>query len=231
MNENNHDAVEIGTEGDIAKKGSAWSRFWRRFTSEPPPTAAHRLYSRLVQHARFPLYYQRLGAPDTPEGRFEILALHVGLTVRRLGALGDEGRALAQELFDLMVADLDMNLRELGVGDLSVGRQVKRLAGQFYARLAVLNEAFDGRGTGDGKGTGDEGAMEALAPMLITNIHGGASDKPDRIAHLIAILAALEKALGRETPGELLAGRLTTLPDETALKAFDAQQADVLPAT
>ena len=67
-----------------------------------------------------------------------------------------------------MVADLDQNLRELGVGDLSVGKQVKRLAGQFYARLAVLNEAFD------------EGRIDALSPMLETNVYGAATPRPRR---------------------------------------------------
>ena len=124
----------------------------------PNPRSRIRLYETLVPHARFSIYYRHLGVPDTPEGRFEILALHVGLTVRRLLALDDEGRAVGQALFDLMIADLDMNLRELGVGDLSVGKQVKRLAGLFYARLSVLNEVFD------------EGQTEALAPMLRTNV-------------------------------------------------------------
>lgn len=209
MNENNHDTTEIRTSG------SPWRRFWSRFVAKPEPSTAHRLYDRLVRHARFPLYYGRLGVPDTPEGRFEILSLHVGLTVRRLysqdgDSLNGDGRELGQALFDLMVADLDVNLRELGVGDLSVGKQVKRLAGQFYARLAVLNEAFD------------EGRMDVLSPMLSTNAYGAVSPAPEKIAHLAGIITALKEALDHQPLADLLEGRIT-LPDEQALIALDDQ--------
>ncbi|MEM8950287.1 MAG: ubiquinol-cytochrome C chaperone family protein [Pseudomonadota bacterium] len=206
MNENNHDTVEIKTPG------SPWRRFLARFVAEPEPSIAHRLYERLVQHARLPLYYGTLGVPDTPEGRFEILSLHVGLTVQRLYRLdGDDpqgkGRELGQALFDLMVADVDMNLRELGVGDLSVGKQVKRLAGQFYARLAVLNEAFN------------DGRLDQLSPMLSTNVWGSSPPGPDKVAHLAKIVAALKNALAQQTLDDLEQGR-TALPDEPVLAAL-----------
>ena len=108
--------------------------------------AAHRLYDEVVKQARTPLLYSELGVPDTPEGRFEMVALHAALLIRRLRAAGGPGRALGQALFDLMFADMDASMRELGVGDLGVGKQVQRLAGQFYARLAALDDAF---GKGD----------------------------------------------------------------------------------
>ncbi len=206
MNENNHDTAPI----EISN--SPWRRFLSRFVAAPEPSIAHRLYEQLVSHARFPLYFGRLGVPDTPEGRFEILSLHVGLTVQKLYSLdGDdpkgEGRALGQALFDLMVADLDQNLRELGVGDLSVGKQVKRLAGQFYARLAVLNEAFD------------EGRMDVLSPMIRTNVYGAAAAEPERVAHLAHIIAALKTALDPQPLKDLREGKIT-LPDELALSAL-----------
>lgn len=201
MDENNHDTLST------ASSGSTWSRFWSRFVAEPEPSVAHKLYERLVQHARFPLYYDRLGVPDTPEGRFEILSLHVGLTVRTLCNQDDEGRLIGQALFDLMVADLDMNLRELGVGDLSVGKQVKRLAGQFYARLAVLDEAFD------------QGKRDTLPPMLETNVYGAASVRSEQVAGLALIIGALQDALDQQPASDLKEGRLT-LPDEKALTAL-----------
>ncbi len=206
MNENNHDGRTI------AAPTSVWSRIRSRFAAGAEPSIAHRLYERLVRHARFPLYYDRLAVPDTPEGRFEILALHVALTVRRLAAMDDGGQALSQDLFDLMVADLDMNMRELGVGDLSVGKQVKRLASQFYARLSVLSDAFEGE-QADGDRT------DALRAMIETNVYGSRTPSPEQLDHLAAIVVSLEAALDREAPDALKAGRLT-LPDETALAAL-----------
>lgn len=198
MNENNHDSPKVQTGR------SAWGRFWSRLVAEPEQTIAHRLYEVLVKHARLAVYYQKLDVPDTPEGRFEILALHVGLTVRRLFSLGPPGRQTGQELFDLMVADLDVNLRELGVGDLSVGKQVKRLAGQFYARLAALNEAFD------------DGRLETLSPALATNVYGTTPSSPDQVASLVDILVALKEAMDDQSSDDLMEGRIT-LPDERAL--------------
>jgi len=201
MSENNHDTSKIRTEG------SSWSRFWSRLAIAPEPSAAHRLYDRLVRHARFLIYYDRLGVPDTPEGRFEILALHVGLTVRKLCSLDRDGQAVGQALFDLMVTDLDSNLRELGVGDLSVGKQVKRLAGQFYARLATLHEAFD------------DGRVEALAPMLTTNVYGATTARPECVAHLVEIVVTLKDALEQAAQADLMSGRIT-LPGEQTLIAL-----------
>ncbi len=198
MTESNHDTLKS------AKTGSSWSRLWSRLAGEPEPTTARKLYERLVAHARFPLYYRDLGVADTPEGRFELLALHVGLAVRRLCSIDKEGQAEGQALFDLMMADVDMNLRELGVGDLSVGKQVKRLARQFYARLAILNEAFD------------EGKIEALLPMLETNVLEGGKPDQNAAARMAAILQELERAFNRQSPDDLKAG-LITLPDEPTL--------------
>lgn len=191
---------------------SGWQRLRSLFGRAPAPSAAHRLYSTLVMRARDPLYYRMLEVPDTPEGRFEILALHAGLAIRRLGQGGEEdrdnavkgnaGKDMAQSLFDLMFADLDSNLRELGVGDLSVGKQVKRLAGQFYARLDVLNDAFD------------SGDHERLRPMLATNIYHGI-DKPaeGHLDKLIAVLSAIEACLAGQAIADLVEGRIS-LPDE-----------------
>jgi len=198
MDENNHDTTDVGAER------SGWSRFWSRFVTTPEPSIAHRLYDPLVRHARFPIYYGRLGVPDTPEGRFEILALHVGLTVRKLSSIDQESQAIGQALFDLMVADLDGNLRELGVGDLSVGKQVKRLAGQFYARLAALNEAFDA------------GRIDTLSPALESNVYDRDKPSPEQVASLIKIVTALKEALDRQPLNDLKEGRIE-LPEEQAL--------------
>ena len=81
--------------------------------SEP----AHGLYRAAVTAARAPVFYAAHGVPDTPDGRFDIVALHVFLTLRRLKRDGGTtAMALAQALTDLMFADMDRNLRELAGG-------------------------------------------------------------------------------------------------------------------
>jgi cytochrome b pre-mRNA-processing protein 3 len=162
---------------------------------------AQKLYRDLVKQARMPVFYRELGVTDTPEGRFEMVGLHVALLVRRLRAAGAPGQALAQELFDLMFADMDESLRHLGVGDLAVGKQIKRLAGHFYARLRALDGAL--------------GPVPAipLAPMLRTNVyHGGPPPGADQVAALAGYLVAAEHRLCGQTLEDLLAGRARWVP-------------------
>ncbi len=159
------------------------------------------LYAEVVKEARNPRFFGALGVPDTPEGRFEMIALHAGLLLRRLRAEGPAGTALGQALFDLMFADLDAALRELGVGDLSVGRQVKRLAGQFYARLAGLDRALGGAAPPD-----------ALPATLAPVWQGGPPPAPDQAAALTAHLLALERQLATQPAAALLAGTVHLAP-------------------
>jgi cytochrome b pre-mRNA-processing protein 3 len=167
----------------------------RRRARRAHAEAAHRLYDEVVKQARTPRLYSELGVPDTPEGRFEMVALHAALLMRRLRAAGGPGRALGQALFDLMFADMDASMRELGVGDLGVGKQVQRLAGQFYARLAALDDAF---------GKDD---MSALGPILRANVyHGGPAPSGEQVATLGEHLAALERHLATQSPVALLRG-------------------------
>jgi len=88
-----------------------------------------------VAAARDPYLYATLGVPDTLDGRFDAIVLHVYLIVRRLG--GDPGPALAQAVFDAMFLDMDINLREMGVGDLSVGKRNRAMWEAFHGRSAA----------------------------------------------------------------------------------------------
>lgn len=110
-----------------------------------------RLYDIAVRQARRPAFYTDWGVADTIDGRFDMIVLHVFLLVRRLQREGDEGRALAQALFDTTFDDMDRSLREMGVGDLGVGRRVKEMARAFYGRAEAYGEALD---AADGEGLG-----------------------------------------------------------------------------
>ena len=100
------------------------------------------LYNRLVRQAREPVFYGRLGVPDTIEGRFELVVLHCYLAMRRLRELGREGAPLAQSLLDYMFSDFDRSIREIGVSDMSVGKYIKRLGKSFYGRAQAYDEAL-----------------------------------------------------------------------------------------
>ena len=104
-----------------------------------------RLYQHCVSQARKPYFYSNFGVDDTPEGRFELISLHVSLFIRRLNREGEEGRDAAQELFDAMFRDMDHALREMGVGDLSVSKKIRALAEAFYGDMKAYTPALDAR--------------------------------------------------------------------------------------
>jgi cytochrome b pre-mRNA-processing protein 3 len=105
------------------------------FRRRPEPIEAAALYRTIILQSRKADFYSRLEVPDTLDGRFDMIVLHAFLVMRRLNQCGPKGLEVSQSLFDLMFADMDSNLREIGVGDLSVGKKVKRMAQGFYGRV------------------------------------------------------------------------------------------------
>ncbi|MET0271566.1 MAG: ubiquinol-cytochrome C chaperone family protein, partial [Phenylobacterium sp.] len=97
----------------------------RLFRPRPAIAKGQALYARAVEQSREPALYEALGAPDTVEGRFEIYTLHVVLLLDRLRRQGDQAKETSQHLFDTYVKALDHALREMGVGDLSVGKKMR----------------------------------------------------------------------------------------------------------
>tara|TARA_B100000676_G_scaffold313516_1_gene395949 strand:- start:586 stop:1173 length:588 start_codon:yes stop_codon:yes gene_type:complete len=105
--------------------------------------AARALYATIVNQSREPGFFTIWGIPDTPNGRFEVLALHFFLVMHRMR--GDKNCVkLARSLSEQAVLDIDRNLREMGVGDLSVGRKVKSLTEGLYGRLSVYADGMAG---------------------------------------------------------------------------------------
>ena len=111
--------------------------------AKPAAGPARGLYVGAVSRGREPALYERMGAPDTVEGRFEILTLHLILLIDRLDRHEPAEAHARQALFDVYVHDLDGALREMGVGDLAVGKRMRRLAEAFYGRAKAYEAAFE----------------------------------------------------------------------------------------
>jgi cytochrome b pre-mRNA-processing protein 3 len=152
-----------------------------------------RLYGAIVAQARNPVFYVRMKAPDTVEGRFDLIVLHIFLVNERLASLGDAGKALAQELLDFFFEDMDASLREIGTGDLSVPKKMRSLAEAYLGRSAAYQAALNARDP------------EALAVSLAKNIYGSDTLLPETRA-LAAYVAKANEALMRAAPETLLAG-------------------------
>jgi cytochrome b pre-mRNA-processing protein 3 len=160
--------------------------------------AAHVLYLALVEQARQPVFYARWGVPDSRDGRLELVNLHAILVMRRLREEGVPGQELAQTLFDVMFADLDRHLREWGVGDLSVGKQVKKLAQSFFGRATALDPLLAGTDP------------EALDDVLRRNVYTEAvSPEPLAIRRLGAYLTEQGCRLAAQDGAALLSGHVS----------------------
>jgi cytochrome b pre-mRNA-processing protein 3 len=153
-------------------------RLLRPFTgARSGETPQEGLYRQAVAQARRPEFYTALGAPDEIDARFELYTLHVLLLVLRLRDEGDRGVEAAQALFDAYVSALDNALRELGVGDLSMSKKMRRLAEQLYGRMTAYEPLL----------RADD--ADGLAAALRRNLYAGAADAPAEALAAYALAA------------------------------------------
>lgn len=149
------------------------------FRKDPRRVAIATLYERLATASRDPGLYVGLGVPDTLEGRFEALSLHMTLALRALRGLPPPADDVARDLTDAFFRDLDASLREMGVGDTAVPKRMKKLGEAFYGRA----RAYDGP-----LGSGD--AAE-LAAALGRNVGGGEAPTHPLARYALAAVGAL----------------------------------------
>jgi cytochrome b pre-mRNA-processing protein 3 len=149
---------------------------------------ARTLYAEIARAAREPGFYQGLGVSDTLDGRFDLIVLHAHLVLRRLKGAGGQGRALGQALFDTMFGEMDEALRELGVGDLSVGRKIRAMTDAFYGRALAYEEAL--------QPSEDNALLEAA---LARNVYRGKAPSVAALGALASYVRALDQALSRST--------------------------------
>jgi cytochrome b pre-mRNA-processing protein 3 len=165
--------------------------FRRHGKKDGSNSPARRLNASATAQSRRPEFYRILGAPDTVDGRFELLTLHIVLLLERL----KEQPAIRQDLFDTYVSDLDGALREMGVGDLSMGRRMKQLGQVFYGRAAAFDAAF--------KALPDETELrKVIARTILQNTANGDP------AGLTAYAIDCRAALAAWTTDDLFAGEL-----------------------
>jgi cytochrome b pre-mRNA-processing protein 3 len=100
------------------------------------------LYGQIVRQARSPAFYGAFGVADTLDGRFDLVVLHAYLVLRRLRGGGRAAKKLSQSVFDVMFADMDRSLREIGVSDHSIAKRVRDMIKAFYGRVAAYDRAL-----------------------------------------------------------------------------------------
>lgn len=162
----------------------------RIFQRTQPPERS--VYESIVAAARHPVFYTDWQVADTLDGRFDMIALHAFLVLDRLK--GQAG-AFRQKLVDELFRDMDRSLREMGVGDLSVGKKVRKMAEVFYGRVAAYDQAI---------GVGGNELKQALA----RNVYPDGAPEPG-LAALVAHVEAVRRHLSAQAEAAIVQGQIT----------------------
>jgi len=172
----------------------------RVFRKDRVRSQAETLYAALAEQSRAPEFYALAGVPDTPEGRFELLSAHMFIVLSRLRRDAPQTDRLVRLLQEVFFERLDSALRELGVGDLSVGRKIRALAESFYGRYSAYETA-----------SGVDG--EALKSALARNVF--ASEDANKAASVAAYVVAARSRLDA-VPLDALSGAVEALSELSA---------------
>ena len=163
-------------------------------------------YVSVMEHARKPDHYGNGAVPDSFDGRFDMLAVHVHLVLRRLRNEGVARDDIGQALFDIFFRDMDQAMREAGVGDMGVGKKVRKMAQAYYGRAAAYDEAL-----GKAAPMDDTAAMRAaFYDVLARNLYPDNAEQADetRLQALIDELVGLEHKLATRSVDDILAGKV-----------------------
>lgn len=151
------------------------------------------LYNAVVARARAPHWYVEGQVPDTVDGRFDMIAAVLGFVVLRLEAEQAESAGLSAVLTERFVDDMDGQLRELGVGDVVVGKHIGKMMGMLGGRLGAYREGLAGPG---------------IDAALVRNLYRGSPPDPAALAHVRERLLAFREALAATSLADLAEGRL-----------------------
>lgn len=160
--------------------------------ADPAQEQVRPLWLKVVEIAREPGWYARGGIADTVPGRFDCITLVLALVMLRM----ERDSALSApsgRLTELFVDDMDGQLRQSGIGDLSVGKQIGKLMGALGGRIEALRA---------GLSESDDAALLAAAER---NLTFGESGNPAAVASEIRALSAALAGLSNE---DLLAGKI-----------------------
>ena len=155
-----------------------------------------------------PCFYREYGVADTVNGRFDLLVLHLAIVLDRLAEEPDSAGA-GQALFDRFCRDMDHNLREMGIGDLSVPKEMQRIGAAFYGRAQVYRSAL----AADGKA--------ALVEALTRNVYEGSPPTPDAPAHLAAYVREAVRDVRAQRSATCWRASCTCLNPEIAVRVED----------
>lgn len=162
------------------------------FARKDERAALRPLYTAIIEKAREPHWYLDGGVADTIDGRFDMVAAILSAVLIRLDALDAPTESV--KLTELFIDDMDGQIRQIGFGDLVVGKQVGKMVGALGGRIAAYRPGLAGE--------------ESLAEALVRNLYRGETPAVDEVVYVEAQLRAFAQGLAKRSLDDLLAARL-----------------------
>jgi cytochrome b pre-mRNA-processing protein 3 len=156
---------------------------------------AHQAYLSIVKQARTPFFYERCTVPDTLDGRFDVILLHMFLVLSRLRhEASPDAAEFDRALQEVFFYDMDRSVRELGVSDTGVGKRVKKMAQAFYGRMQAY----------------EQGMLNAKAfqESLRRNLYRGEEIPSETLQAMVDYTMQSQEALQRQSFEQLLSGNI-----------------------
>jgi len=167
------------------------------FSKKPPRSdAATALYAAIVAQARSEAFFLDCEVPDTVDGRFDLVLLHAFLLFHRMKSDHEATKELSQEVFDIMFENLDQNLREMGVGDMGIGRRIKGMAQAFYGRVQAYEDALE---------AGDRPRLEVALRRNLFRKSNPAEASVNAVSHYVFDCSETLGAIGTH---QIIAGKI-----------------------
>lgn len=164
------------------------------FRQAEPREALRPLYAAVVAAARMPEWYAEGAVPDTIDGRFDMVALVLALVLFRMEDLGDEAARASALLTEVFINDMDGNLREIGIGDLVVGKHIGKMMSALGGRLSAYRETRRDH--------------SALKLALVRNVYRGEAPSDEALEHVALRVQSLDQRIGGQSLAALLSGSL-----------------------
>lgn len=173
-----------------------FAQLQRLFSPRPDKAQAQYLYNALMEQARQPGFYTEFQVPDTLDGRFEMVVLHLFLVLERLKAdfsTIPETHDISRGLIEIYIADMDRTLREMGVGDTGIKRRIKQMTSAFYGRMDAYAAASDDAAWQETLERNVYGTLEKITKKAVKNM-------------AVYVLAS-QKTLAKQETSEILAAK------------------------
>ena len=164
------------------------------FSKKANTAHVYAIYNAIVAQSRQKKFYADWQVPDTVNGRFDMISLHLCLLFRRLKTGDEHTRVFSQAVFDLFFKDMDQSLREMGAGDMAVPKRIQKMGELFYGMLDKVTSALD------------EQDIKALRGVLSRNVYDG--EEPEAISKLADYVLSLEAELNIVEIDTILSGTL-----------------------